>query len=78
MLEEIIAGFLSLFSAFTSDVPRVSKDTMNHESALAENGWCREYGTFEDEATLPLQCEYEGEIIQMKATLIDSKFKNKS
>ena len=80
MLEEIIAGFLSLFSAFTTDVPRVSRNKTTINSSEQEALLYRhtEYGTFEDETTImPVNCNYvrinnEGEIIQLKPTVQQS------
>ena len=64
MLEEIIAGFLSLFSALTLDAPQLSRE-MNDNASLSEQRtrytWVdsihTEYVSFEEE-NLPSQTDY--------------------
>ena len=73
MLEEIIAGFLSLFSTFTMDTPHVYRDktiTGSNTERMSDLGETAEYGTFMDEtASLftsanfrRVQIETDGEI----------------
>ncbi|CAB4031275.1 Hypothetical predicted protein [Paramuricea clavata] len=65
MLEEIIACFLSLFSALTLDAPRLSRREMNDSTSPSEqrthNTWedkiHREYVSFEED-NLPSETEY--------------------
>ena len=86
MLEEIIAGFLSLFSTLTMDTPQVYRDKTigttgsgtkeMDDPAFREN--CTEYGTFED-ATSSLftstkirYVQTEKDAIQVKPTFRES------
>jgi hypothetical protein len=65
MLEEIIACFLSLFSALTLDTPQLSRE-MNDNSSSSEQciryTWedkiHREYVSFEEENYLPSETQY--------------------
>ncbi|CAB3989290.1 Hypothetical predicted protein [Paramuricea clavata] len=58
ILEEIIACFLSLFSALTLDAPRVSRrQTNDTTSSTREDMIHREYVSF-DEDNLPSETEY--------------------
>ncbi len=64
MLEEIIASFLSLFSALTMDAPRISREmndnarTSDHATRYTWNiGIHREYASFEQE-NFPSSTEY--------------------
>ena len=84
MFEEIIAGFLSLFSAFTIDTPHVSRDKTSivgsgveklDESRLWDDETQKEYGTFEDTRALPTKSEYveiDEDEIQVKPTFRQS------
>jgi hypothetical protein len=81
MLEEVIACFLSLFSALTLDAPRLSSE-MNDNTSLSEHStrciWedriHREYVSFEEE-NLPPETEYYiqlGYQLRNKPTYIES------
>jgi hypothetical protein len=88
MLEEIIAGFLSLFSAFTFDPPHFSRQKVNltgvgveklDESSLGEDETptlATDYGTFKDTTISSSWSEYVHDInegeIQMKPTFLQS------
>jgi hypothetical protein len=85
MLEEIIAGFLSLFSTFTMDTPHLSRDKesiigsgvekLDRQSALRDNETHTEYGTFLDETVFSTKLEYvqiEGDEIEVKPTFRQS------
>ena len=85
MLEEIIAGFLSLFSAFTFDTPHLSREKVIltglgverlDESSLWDDNTQTEYGTFVDITTTPSKLAYieieDKDEIQVKPTIRQS------